>query len=274
MTLARSISAVVASLALICALVPGASAVEIVAAGDIATSGPGDTRTSNLIIALDPRRVLTLGDNAYDRGTYSQFERLYDPTWGRFRGRTWPSPGNHDWETPGAAGFERYFRTRAGRLHRHVAGAWLIVSMDSQVAVARQRARLRKVLRKDEHPCELLYWHKPRYSSGEHGNSRRVEGWWEVAARSGVELVLNGHDHDYERFAIRRGIREIVVGTGGAPTRPFNRPRPGSVKRLTGDSNWGVLDLTLKRDSYSGRFRRATGGTGTVADSFSGRCSS
>jgi acid phosphatase type 7 len=260
------------SLAAVCVLATAASAVEVVAAGDIATRRRGDARTSDLILALDPHRVLTLGDNAYDRGTFSQFDRLYDPTWGRFKNRTWPAPGNHDWETAGAAGYERYFDVRAGRLHRHVAGAWLVISLDSEVRLVRQRNRLRRVLRSDTHRCELLYWHTPRYSSGEHGNSAKVERWWKVAAAHHVELVLNGHDHDYERFAPKRGIRQIVVGTGGAPTKAFDRVKAGSVKRLTGDSNWGVLALTLKRGSYSGRFRRATGGRGTVADSFSGTC--
>ncbi len=260
------------ALVLVVAIAPAASAIEVVAAGDIATKGGGDTKTSNLVLAIDPDHVLTLGDNAYNSGTPSEFSSLYHPTWGRFLGRTHPSPGNHDWRTAGAAGYEGYFGVQAARLRSFVAGNWLLVSLDSEMSLNAQRSALDAVLSADNHKCELLFWHHPRYSSGEHGNNKQVQPWWDVAATHGVDVILNGHDHDYERFGLRRGIREFVVGTGGVATRPFGTIKGKSQNRLTGNANWGVLDLELTTSSYTWQFRAATGGTGTVRDSGSKRC--
>lgn len=249
-----------------------AHAAEVVAAGDIATSGNGDTKTSDLILALAPDAVLTLGDNAYQSGTLSEYNSYYDPTWGRFFAITHPSPGNHEWKSAGASGYEAYFGVQAAQLHSFVIGDWLIVSMDSSKERPGQNSDLANLLLTDTHDCELLFWHHPRYSSGEHGNATSVEPWWKTASLGGVELVLNGHDHNYERFGVQRGIREFVVGTGGVKTRPFKSVKPGSQKRLTGNANWGVLDLELTPGSYTWQFRTATGGTGTVKDSGSASC--
>jgi len=244
----------------------------VVAAGDIATSGPGDTKTSNLVLALNPDAVLTLGDNAYQSGTASQFATLYDPTWGRFLAKTYPSPGNHDWYTAGASGYEGYFGVQAAQIHSTVVGGWLLVSMDSSRELPAQRSALAALLANDTHQCELLYWHHPRYSSGDHGNDTRMETWWQVAAAGGVDVILNGHDHNYERFKKNRGIREFVVGTGGVNTRPFGAVQPGSQRRLTGSANWGVLDLELTPGAFTWQFRAATGGIGTVRDAGQGAC--
>ena len=251
-----------------------AHGVEVVGAGDIASGGSGDTKTSDLVLALDPAMVLTFGDHAYNDGSPSQFSNYYDPTWGRFKNITEPSPGNHDWHTAGAAGYEGYFGVQAGLIRSFVVGDWLLVSMDSVKNRASQTTALRSLLANDGHRCELLYFHHPRYSSGEHGNQPQVEPWWDVADAANVDLVLNGHDHSYERFGLIRGIREVVVGTGGVNTRGFGAVQAGSQKRLTGNTNWGVLDLELAASGYTGQFRAATGGTGTVRDSFSGACRS
>ena len=246
---------------------------EVVAAGDIATSGPGDTQTSDRVRAIDPDLVLILGDNAYPSGTRSQFIRYYDPTWGRFKGITEPSPGNHEWLTAGAAGYESYFGVQAGRIRSFTVGRWRVVSMDSTRSIAGQRKALASVLRRDRHRCELLYFHHPRWSSGAvHGNDRHVAPWWWTAYANGVDLILNGHAHSYERFAKkaptgawdRRGIREFVVGTGGATTRSFGSIKAGSQKRITGDENWGVLVLRL---TTSYRWRYVDADSGVVLDS-------
>jgi len=257
-----------------------AHAVRIVGAGDIATNGSGDLKTSNLVLALAPDRVLTFGDNAYNDGTASQFANLYHPTWGRFKDITLPAPGNHDHHTAGASGYEGYFGKQSGQLNSYVVGDWLLVQLDSEVNIAVQNVDLNNTLSADNHLCELLYWHHPRFSSGDHGNDTGVSSWWTTAYNHGVDLILNGHDHNYERFAklnsqgqtAGNGIREIVVGTGGVNTRSFGAVKPGSQKRLTGNANWGVVDLNLKALRYDGVFRRATGGVGTIADTFGAKC--
>jgi len=267
-----------ASVSFVVAIAYPVRAVDVVAAGDIASSGLGDTQTSDRVITLDPDAVLTLGDHAYPNGSPSEFAEYYDPTWGRFRSLTHPSPGNHDWRTSGAAGYEAYFGLRAGRVHSFVLGRWRVISLDSNVQVARQRARLAAVLERDERRCELLFFHHPRWSSGEHGNQRAVAPWWRTAYAHGVDVILNGHDHDYERFARKRpsgkvaadGIREFVVGMAGIGTRPFGPAKSGSQKRITGNANWGVLHLELNARSYAWRFVDAD--SGNTLDAGSSNC--
>ncbi|HET6714375.1 MAG TPA: metallophosphoesterase [Actinomycetota bacterium] len=250
------------------ATVTPAEAVHVVVAGDIGSSGSGDTQTADRVIALDPDFVLTVGDHAYPDGTGSQFNRYYEPTWGRFRSITRPSPGNHDWMTRGAAGYESYFHVQAGRVRSFVLGSWLVVSLDSNVRIARQRTRLATVLSSDDRRCELLFFHHPRWSSGQNGNQQGVAAWWRTAYANGVDVILNGHDHDYERFARKRpsgrvaadGIREFVVGMGGVETRSFSSRKSGSQKRITGNDNWGVLDLALRPGAYRWRFIDADSG--------------
>jgi Calcineurin-like phosphoesterase len=253
----------VASLvAVVSAASPAASATrEIVAAGDIASKSEGDARTARLVRMLDPDRVLTLGDNAYPAGTATQFANYYDPTWGTFRGRTSPSPGNHDYETAHAAGYFGYFGDRApARNFWFVVGDWLLVSLDAWSNRRAAQRFLRRSLAADDHLCELAYWHQPRWSSGEHGNGWDIAGLWTIAVRRGVDVVLNGHDHDYERFArlgvggapTTEGTREFVVGTGGVGLRTFGPAVRGSQRRIR---SFGVLRMMLKPASYSWSFR-------------------
>ena len=269
-----------AALILVFVLPGTAQAIRVVGAGDIATGNNGDTLTSNLVLALNPDTILTFGDNAYQDGTAQQFNSLYDPTWGRFKSITEPSPGNHDHHTNGALGYENYFGVQSGVARSFVRGDWLLVSMDSEVNISGQASQLDNILSADNHLCEVLYWHHPRFSSGEHGSDARTAPWWNVAYQHGVDLILNGHDHNYERFRrlnpqganVPDGIREIVVGTGGVNTRAFKGALGNSQKRLTGNANWGVIDLNLQATRYDGVFRRATGGVGTIADRFAGNC--
>jgi hypothetical protein len=208
--------------------------------------------------------VLTLGDNAYSSGTPQQFRDYYDPTWGTFRSKTSPSPGNHDFRTSGASGYFGYFGKRApAKNYRFVVGNWLLVSLDAWSDRTAAQAFLRRSLRVDHHRCELVYWHQPRWSSGEHGNQPGVAGIWSLAVRRGVDVVLNGHDHDYERFARLNGrgapspsgTREFVVGTGGVGLRPFGHAIRGSQKRIKA---LGVLRMELKTDSYAWSFRNVS----------------
>lgn len=247
-----------------------AAAPVIVAAGDIACGGQpcrSHRRTAALIAAIDPRAVLTLGDNQYPDGALRDFRRSYDPTWGRFRGRTFPTPGNHDYHTPGARGYFEYFGSRAhrrsGGWYAFDIGGWQLLSINSAHGrPSDHRLRwIRRVLARDGHRCELAYWHHPRFSSGrEHGSDGRMREIWRVLYRAGVDVVLNGHEHNYERFALldpsgrrsRRGIREFVVGTGGARPYPLGAGIRGSQRRI--DDRNGVLRMALHRSSYEWRF--------------------
>jgi acid phosphatase type 7 len=247
----------------------------ITAAGDIACSGgPCRTnrQTARLVLRLSPTAALTLGDNQYEQGSLSSFRRSYRRTWGRFRPTTYPVPGNHDYETPGASGYYRYFGSASHRRHggyySYDIGDWHLVALNSEVQSARETRWLRRDLRHDGHTCELAYWHEPRWSSGVvHGGTEAVAGWWRILFRAGVDVVLNGHEHNYERFApltpsgrkAHRGIREFVVGTGGESLYQLGRPVHGSQRRLV---RYGVLSMTLKSSGYSWRFVKTGGGVG------------
>ena len=240
-----------------------AAAVEVVAAGDISTKGTGDTQTSNRVLAIDPALVLTLGDHVYPSGTLSRFNTYYHPTWGG-SGRSL-APLRATTIGSGLALRLRILFRHAGRLDRSfVVGEWRVIAMDSNASISAQNSAPATALGNDGHRCELLYFHHPRWSSGEHGNDSRVGPWWTTAYAHGVDVILNGHDHDYERFNKKTpsgayaddGIREFVVGTGGVATRPFGSTVSGSERRITGNSNWGVLRLDLWTGPTRGVHRR------------------
>jgi acid phosphatase type 7 len=243
----------------------------VVAAGDIACEGdpcPPQRRTARLIRRIDPTAVLTLGDNQYPSGALHDFRSSYDPTWGRFRGRTYPSPGNHEYGTPGAAGYFAYFGRRAhprtNGTYSFNLGRWHFVSINSGRGhvTSRQLRWLRRDLVRDRRRCELAYWHHPRWSSGrEHGSDPAMAPLWRVLFRAGVDVVLNGHEHNYERFARlsprgvrapRRGIRQFVAGTGGADLYRLGAGIRGSQRRI--DDRWGVLRLAMRARGYRWAF--------------------
>jgi Calcineurin-like phosphoesterase len=250
----------------------------LVAAGDIADcTSSGDEQTA-AIVARTSGTVAALGDEAYDTGSAEEFARCYAPSWGRFRGRTRPAVGNHEYLTEGAAGYFAYFGARAappGGWYSYDLGAWHAVVLNSNCGPAggcEQGSAQEQWLRADlaAHParCTLAYWHHPRYSSGPHGDDATVEPFWRDLAAARADVVLSGHDHDYERFAPKRGIREFVVGTGGRSHYPILRRTAGSVVR-----NWtayGVLRLTLRPAGYSWRFLPVRGASFT--DGGSARC--
>jgi hypothetical protein len=250
-----------------------AAAPTIAAAGDIACPRPcaPQRQTARIVRRLDPAAVLALGDNQYQHGSLSSYRRSYGRTWGAFRSITYPVPGNHDYETRRARGYYRYFGRRA---HRHPGyysyeiGEWHLVALNSETTPKRETRWLRRDLHRDGHRCDLVYWHEPRWSSGvEHGGTRAVAGWWHTLYRSGVDVVLNGHEHNYERFAQlsaggrkrSNGVREFVVGTGGYYLYRLGRPAHGSQRRLVAH---GVLALGLRPSSYQWRFLKAGGGVG------------
>jgi 3',5'-cyclic AMP phosphodiesterase CpdA len=241
------------------------------AAPDPAYSGAADTAATVAAGLAQDRQavVLALGDLTYPRGAMKEFTDCYGPTWGRFKDRTWPAPGNHEYYTPGAAPYFAWWGARAGRgYYSFDLGTWHIISLDSNLAPAAHAAQL-DWLRADlaAHParCTLAYWHHPLYSSGGHGSIPKMRDAWKLLYDAGAELVLSGHDHDYERFAPQdadgrldpaRGMRQFVVGTGGAYPTPFLLTVAHSEVR---DSNrTGVLRLQLYAGGYGWEFVEST----------------
>ena len=258
---------------------PAQAAIEtLVGAGDIAScSYNRDEKTAKLLDNI-PGTVFTAGDNAYSSGTFSQFQNCYGPTWGRHLPRTAPSVGNHEYHTSGASGYFQYFGAAGpsgGGYYSYNLGDWHIVVLNSMCeliggcsATSPQAQFLSADLAANPRFCTLAYWHHPVFSSGQHGNDPKM-GWaFQILYDNNADLVINGHDHDYERFAPQtpsgtadpaRGIREIVVGTGGAKLRPFATIRPNSEVRNA--KTWGVIKLTLNPDSYSWQFVPVAGQT-------------
>jgi len=245
------------------------------AAGDIARCAHPDPRwsgaaaTAALVekrLAGDPdAAVLTLGDHTYPRGTAREFADCYAPTWGRFRERTWPTPGNHEYHTSNGSPYFAYFGKRAGRGYYSLRlGSWLVVSLNSNLKGAEHAAQLdwlRAELARAPSRCTLAFWHHPLYTSGGHLGPGRMQDAWEILFEAGAEVVLSGHDHDYERFAPQdahgrldraRGIRQFVVGTGGAYATPFLQFPPNSeVREASFD---GVLQLRLLDGAVAWQF--------------------
>lgn len=257
----------------------------LVGAGDIANSGSGDSATAALIGELPSATVFTTGDNAYPDGTISNFATYYGPTWGLFTSRTRPAPGNHEYHTGGAAGYFDYFGAQAGPEGRgyysYDLGDWHVVSLDSEISMAAGSAQetwLRADLAASSQPCTMAYWHKPLFTSGaEHGPDTATRPLFQALYDHDAEVVVNGHNHQYERFApmtphgVRdsaRGIREFVAGTGGASQTGFGTVQPNSDARASG--TFGVLELTLHSNSFDWRFVPVAGKT--YSDSGTGTC--
>lgn len=262
----------------------------LVGAGDIAGC-PDYSNAEATAKLLDtiPGTVFTAGDNALENGTTQEFHDCYNPTWGRHKARTRPSVGNHEFHAGGAAPYFEYFGANAGDpkagYYSYELGAWHIVVLNSECleiggcqSGSPQEIWLQADLKAHPAACTLAYWHKPLFSSGaKHGNDPEVKAFWEDLRAAHAAIVINGHDHDYERFAPQdpdgkpdaaRGIREFVVGTGGKSQRPFAGPLPTSEVRNTG--TYGVLKLTLHSNSYDWEFIPVAGKT--FRDSGTGNC--
>jgi acid phosphatase type 7 len=265
----------------------------IAAAGDVACgpadhnfhAGLGNQRacneqaTSNLLLRAQLAGVLLLGDDQYENGTLGDFRRSFAPTWGRLGPKLYPAPGNHEYNTAGAAGYFGYFGSRAGPDHRgyysYDIGAWHFLALNSNCRAiggcnltSAQGRWLKADLAAHRTKCTLAYWHHPRFSSGRHGDEMLADGFWRELYAAGADVVLVGHDHDYERFSPQdpngradpvRGIREFVVGTGGRSHDPINRVDANSVVR--NDTTFGVLELTLHPGSYDWKFVPSGGAT-------------
>jgi hypothetical protein len=261
----------------------------MVGAGDIAScSSSADEATAAVLDGI-AGTVFTLGDNVYDNGTDAEFANCYDPSWGRQKARTRPAPGNHEYNTTNATGYYNYFGSAAGDpsqgYYSYDLGNWHIIVLNSNLlcdviscaAGSPQEQWLRADLAATSKPCTLAYWHHPRFNSGDQGNNSAVAPFWDALYEYNADVVLNGHQHVYERFAPQtpnavgdavRGIRQFTVGTGGVNHGIFGTIKPNSEVRDA--SSFGVLKLTLHANSYDWQFVPASGSTFT--DSGTGNC--
>jgi hypothetical protein len=251
-----------------------------VGAGDIGFCDGNSVATGRLIDATGGT-VFTLGDHAYPAGTSQQFRDCYDPSWGGFKARTFPTPGNHEYLSANAQPYFEYFGPNAGvpglGYYSFPLGAWHAISLNSNIAVdaaSPQADWVRIDLAINPSTCSLAYWHHPLFSSGPNGDTTRMRGIWRILYEAGADIVLSGHDHFYERFGPQdadgrpdpvRGIRQFIAGTGGAPVYQPVTVRHNSEVRI---SAFGVLKLTLMADRYEWQFMPVSG----PGDSGTGLC--
>ena len=214
------------------------------------------------LLDAEPGTVFVAGDIAYPDGTAEQFRTCYDPAWGRHKDRTRPAPGNHEYGSPGAAPYFAYFGANAGPpglgYYMYRKGTWQVFSLNSNTESVERRAQLewlgRELNATTASACTVAYFHHPLFSSGPHGvvpPMPVVGEFWRALYSAGVDVVISAHEHFYERFAPQtpdgaldseHGIRQFIVGTGGAPlTQPVRRV----ANSETTLSAFGVLKLTL-----------------------------
>ncbi|MFL6261207.1 MAG: metallophosphoesterase [Thermoanaerobaculia bacterium] len=271
----------------------------LIGAGDIADCDQLQPAkdTAAIIQKFPTATVFAAGDDAYTNGTDNEFKNCYGQSWGAFKERTRPSPGNHDYgiyppvRRFNADPYFNYFGTNAGTAglgyYSYDLGGWHIVSLNSMAdqrgapKMADQVAWLKDDLDHTEKKCILAYWHHPLFSSGsEHGDQANDPGrsmgtLWDVLLQHKADVILNGHDHHYERFALQDaahkatpdGIREIIVGTGGGEDRGLGTIKVNSQLQLA--HHYGVLLMTLHPNSYEWHFINVNG---NVEDLGSGEC--
>jgi len=247
--------------------------VVVVAASDIAAcNSKNDEATAKLVGGIDGSTVLALGDEAYPEGSAEDFEKCYDPTWGRFENCTKPTPGNHEYYTKGAKGHFEYFGKAAKNpdegYYSYDLGSWHVVALNSNCGEGETRCGpgspqvqwLKEDLAaNEEKACTLAYCHHPLFTSGKYRPGiPRMKPFWEALYSAGADVVLNGHDHNYQRFAPQdpegradseRAIREFVVGTGGKSHYEILAQIANTD--VYNDNTYGVLKLTLHPKSYA-----------------------
>jgi hypothetical protein len=253
----------------------------LLAAGDIAQCGSSNDEATAALLDGLAGTVAVLGDNVYESGSPAEYTSCYAPSWGRHKERTMPSVGNHEYRTAGAAGYYDYFGAAAGDrtkgYYSYELGDWHIVVLNSNCAIVSctagsvQEQWLRADLAAHPTACTLAYFHHPRFNSGaSHGNNTAVQPLWQALYDAGAELVLNGHEHLYERFAPQtpagaadatRGIRQFTVGTGGRGLYSIGTVKPNSEVR--NNRTFGVLKLTLGATSYAWEFVPVAGSSFT-----------
>ena len=264
----------------------------IAGAGDLCDSTPNDCkRTSDVVISINPVIAFALGDNAYDSGTLAEFNTRYDPNWGRFKDITTPIPGNHEYLTSGAAGYFDYFNgvgnqtglagDRSTGYYSYDVGDWHFIALNSRtggVVSATQLAWLDADLRANTKPCTAALIHHPFVSRGTYSPGiANMKAFFERLYAARVDLLLTGHDHNYQRYAPMDatqapqgdGVRQVIVGTGGRNLGPTTFGAHPLLQASRG-STFGVLRLDLTPVDFAAQFVPVAGSTWT--DSFSGRC--
>lgn len=248
---------------------PGGGAFTVVAVGDIAaqctasSSACAHPKTAAQAQKINPKFYLTMGDNQYDDARISDFRAYYDKTWGVFKAKTRPVPGNHETYDPAGelAGYKAYFGSIAypqGKpYYSYNEGNWHFIALDSNsFDRSAQIEWLKNDLARNTRSCIAAYWHHPLFSSGGHGNDPVSRPVWKILYGAKADLVLSGHDHHYERFAPQNpdgkatadGIVEIVGGMGGAEPYPIEEVQPNSQKRISGP--YGVLKLDFTDTAF------------------------
>ena len=250
------------------AAAPTGPAAHVVAVGDIASASGLDDAVADRVAALAPDALLLLGDIAYSSGSAQEFSSYFAPEWSRFSAIWTPVPGNHEYRTTGVAGYREFFGVPSGPLYSSTkVGAWRIIGLDSETpASSGQLAWLEATLAAHDGEPTLVMWHRPRFSSGQHGDQRDTDGLWDaVKDDPDVHLVLWGHDHDYERMSVpvagRDALTAMVVGTGGGELRATPTLPARSWREFYVDHTTGVLDLQLGAAGFSWRFVTADGTT-------------
>jgi 3',5'-cyclic AMP phosphodiesterase CpdA len=240
----------------------------LVGAGDISICGQkGDDLTADLLANISGT-IYTLGDNSNENGTSYEYLNCFGPSWGRFLDRLYPTPGNHDYLPENGSAYYDYFPTiasvRGNGYYSYDIGNWHIIALNSVIDTSKDSLQA-EWLREDlvSHPalCTLAYWHHPRWTSGTSGNNGHLATIWQILYEHGVDVVVNGNEHMYERFApmdptgaldLEHGIREFVAGTGGVSHYPLGEIQPNS--RVRDNTAFGVLKFTLYSDGYDWEF--------------------
>ena len=245
-----------------------------VGAGDIVCCDKAESAATARLLDGVPGTVFTAGDSVYPQATADLLAGCYEPTWGRHKWRTYPAPGNHEWEAAAGAPYFSHFGSAAGPAglgyYSVTVGSWHVVSLNSNVAAnagTPQYEWLKADLAQSPALCTLAIWHHPLFSSGLNGNSGRMRDAWRLLMQAGAEIVLSGHDHSYERFAPQDadarsaplGMRQFVIGTGGNSLHDRLSHQPNS--EVWENHTWGVLKLTLKSGSYDWEFVPIAGQT-------------
>jgi hypothetical protein len=267
---------------------PSAPTMFLVGAGDIADCrtvalggnlGAPAEATARLIDKMPEAFVFTTGDNVYFFGNSTEYNDCYRPRWGRFLSRTYPSPGNHEYENgTNGSGYFGYFGGRrggdGGGFYSYTLGNWHIIALNSgpQLPVGVSSEQYQWLVRDLEANknsatarCTLAYWHHPLFTSGPSGGSGGImRDVYKLLYDNGVDVVVNGHDHFYERFfpqdylGVRgtqsNAITEYVVGSGGAPLYDFNLVQPNSANKIKAH---GVIYLTLRDVGWDSVFIQA-----------------
>lgn len=268
-------------------LAPGFDDVAVlVGAGDIGVCGSSGAIATGRQLDNERGTIFADGDIAYPEGSAEQFRDCYDPAWGRHKARTRPAPGNHEYGSPGAAPYFAYFGSNAGPAgrgyYRYSKGTWQVFSLNSNTEGLEQMTQLdwlRRELSAQGAECTVAYFHHPYVSSGPHGvlpTMSVVRDFWHELYTAGADVVISSHEHMYERFApqspggvadTRYGLRQFIVGTGGAPLSQLVRRAANSEVLV---SAFGVLRLTLDAQSYRWEFVSAD--SGAVLDAGTGQC--